>query len=274
MVPTFADRLNARVEGPSGARPVVFAHGFGCDQTMWRHVAPRFTDDYRTVLFDFVGAGGSDPEAYDPERYATLEGYAADLAGLVEELDLRDAVVVGHSVSSMIAALAHVAVPERITGLVMVAPNPRYINDGGYFGGFSREEIDGMISALAANYEAWAAAIAPTIVGNPNRPELGQELTDVFCRMDPEIALRFARATFLSDTRDVLPRITAPTLVLQCRKDAIAPTSVGAYVAAKVREAKLVMMQASGHTPNLSAPRETAAEIEAFLASLGSLSAA
>jgi sigma-B regulation protein RsbQ len=274
LVTTFATRLNVEVAGPPDARPVIFAHGFGCDQTMWRRVAPRFSATYRTVLFDFVGAGGSDLDSYDPERYATLDGYADDLAGLVEELDLREAVVVGHSVSSVIGAMAHLAAPERITALVMVAPNPRYIDDGDYIGGFSRADVDGLIAALAANYEAWASSIAPTIVGNPDRPDLARELAEVFCRMDPEIALRFARATFLSDTRHVLPQVTAPTLVLQCRDDAIAPVSVGQYVAAKVREARLVMMQTSGHTPNLSAPVETAAQIDAFLSTLPGLTTA
>lgn len=273
MPPSLAKKLNVTVGGPAGARPVVFAHGFGCDQTMWRHVAPRFTAEYRTILLDFVGSGGSDRDAYDADRYATLDGHAADLAGLVEELDLREAVVVGHSVASMIGAMAHLTVPDRITGLVMVAPSPRYVDDGDYIGGFSREDVDGLLAALAGDYETWAAAMAPKIIGNADRPELGRELTEVFCRMEPDIALRFARATFLSDTRHVLPQVTAPTLVLQCRQDAIAPAAVGEYVAAKLREARLVVMQASGHCPNLSAPRETSAEIHSFLTSLPRLSA-
>ncbi|THJ02385.1 alpha/beta hydrolase [Nocardioides sp.] len=262
---TLAQSLNVHVDGPSDARPIVFAHGFGCDQTMWCEVAPRFTDRYRTVLFDYIGSGGSDMASYDFERYASLDGYADDIVGLVEELDLRDVVLVGHSVSSMIGALAQVAAPDRITALVMVGPSPRYIDDDGYVGGFTREDIDGLLEALASNYVGWSTAMAPAIVGNPDRPRLGQELTETFCRMDPDVARNFARATFLSDTRDVLPRVTAPTLVLQCSEDIIAPESVGRYVAAKMREAKLVLMQATGHCPNLSAPDETSAAIDAFL---------
>ncbi|WP_435770209.1 alpha/beta fold hydrolase [Nocardioides sp. SYSU DS0651] len=265
---TISDRLNVHVAGPEGGRPVVFAHGFGCDQTMWRHVAPHFTDRYRTVLFDYVGAGGSDLSAWDPDRYSTLDGYAGDLVALLDELDLRDAVIVGHSVSAMIGAMAQVAAPDRVTGLVLVAPSPRYLNDGDYVGGFTPEQVDGLLAAVAKDFTGWSQAMAPVIVGNPDRPALGEELTAVFCRMDPAMALAFARATFLSDTRDLLPRIDVPTLVLQCRDDAIAPESVGRHVAARIREARLVLMQAAGHCPNLSAPLETTTEIEAFLARL------
>lgn len=263
---TLADRMNVHTDGLVDGRPIVFAHGFGCDQTLWGDIAPRFTDRYRAVLFDYIGSGGSDMSAYDFDRYSTLDGYADDVVGLVEELDLRDVVLVGHSVSSMVGALAQVAVPDRITALVMIGPSPRYINDEGYVGGFTREDIEGLLEALASNYADWSKAMAPAIVGNPERPRLGEELTDAFCRMDPDVARNFARATFLSDTRDVLPKVTAPTLVLQCSEDIIAPESVGRYVAAKIQEAKLVMMQATGHCPNLSAPDETVAAIDAFLA--------
>ena len=262
---TIADRMNVNVTGPPDGRPLVLAHGFGCDQTLWRRVAPRLAERFRVVLFDYVGAGGSDRSAYDPERYATLDAYAEDLVGLVEELDLRDVAIVGHSVSSMIGAMAQVAAPERITALVMVGPSPRFVDDGDYLGGFTREEVDGLIAALATNLTAWSQSMAPVIMGNPDRPELGRELAAVFCTMDLEMAVNFARATFLSDTRHVLPKVTAPTLVLQCREDAIAPESVGRYVAAKIHEAKYVLLQATGHCPNLSAPHETAAQIEAFL---------
>jgi sigma-B regulation protein RsbQ len=263
---TLADRMNVHTDGPSDGRPIVFAHGFGCDQTLWSEVAPSFADRYRTVLFDYVGSGGSDMTAYDFDRYATLDGYAEDLVRLIEELDLHDVVLVGHSVSSMVGALAQVAIPDRITSLVMIGPSPRYINDEGYVGGFTREDIEGLLEALASNYGAWSQAMAPAIVGNADRPRLGAELTEAFCRTDPDVARNFARATFLSDTRDVLPKVTAPTLVLQCSEDIIAPESVGRYVAARMREAQLVMMQATGHCPNLSAPEETVAAIDAFLA--------
>ena len=262
---TVSDRLNATVAGPPGARPVVFAHGFGCDQSMWRHVAPSFADRYRTVLFDYVGAGGSDVTAFDLDRYSTLDGYAHDVVDLLEELDLRDVALVGHSVSAMIGALAQVMAPDRISALVMVGPSPRYIDDGDYVGGFSPEDIDGLLEALESNYVGWSTAMAPAIVANADRPELGEELTEAFCRMDPEVAQTFARATFLTDTRDVLPRISARTLVLQCREDIIASEAVGRYVADQVPRAELVLMQATGHCPNLSAPEETTAVIDAFL---------
>ena len=209
-------RNNVRISGRADAQPMLFAHGFGCDQNMWRHVAPAFEDRYQVVLFDHVGAGGSDPAAYDPEKYATLDGYAADVVEIVRELDLRDVVFVGHSVSSMIGALAAIAEPERFANLVMVGPSPRYIDDDDYVGGFSEADIDELLDSLDSNYLGWSAAMAPVIVGNADRPELGQELTESFCRTDPRSPASFARVTFLSDTRADLPRIATPTLVLQC----------------------------------------------------------
>lgn len=258
-------RLNVRVSGRPDARPMVFAHGFGCDQSMWRYVAPAFADDFRVVTFDFVGAGGSDPRAWDPVRYATLEGYAADVVDLVRELELRDTVLVGHSVAAMIGALAQVEAPEHFSHLVMVGPSPRYLDDEGYVGGFDRPTIDELLDSMAANYLGWSAAMAPVIAGNPDRPQVGQELTDAFCRMDPEVARVFARTTFLSDARPVLGKISAPTLVLQCAEDVIAPQVVGEYVAREVPDSTLVLMEATGHCPHLSAPQETIASIRSFL---------
>jgi sigma-B regulation protein RsbQ len=244
---------------------MVFAHGFGCDQTMWRHVAPAFADRYRVITFDLVGAGGSDASAWDARRYASLEGHADDIVDLVRELDLHDVVLVGHSVSAMIGALAEVTEPGRFAQLVMVGPSPRYLDDDGYVGGFTREAIEDLLESLSSNYLGWSAAMAPVIVGNPDRPQLGEELTATFCRMDPEVARVFARATFLTDTRDVLPQISAPTLVLQCSDDVIAPSHVGEYVAAHVPRATLVRMRATGHCPNLSAPEETIDVIRSYL---------
>lgn len=262
---TAVRKLAARFAGPADAPPMLFVHGFGCDQTMWRHVAPAFSRDHRTITVDLVGAGGSNPDAWDPERYGSLQGYADDVVELLDELDLRDVVLVGHSVSAMIGALAQVATPDRIAHLVMIGPSPRYIDDEGYVGGFSPEAIEDLLDSLAANYLGWSAAMAPAIVGNSDRPELGEELTEAFCRMDPAVAQVFARTTFLSDVRDVLPRISAPTLVLQCSEDAIAPDAVGRYVAQQVPRATLVQMRATGHCPNLSAPEETVAAIRDHL---------
>lgn len=260
-------RHNVRVLGRPDGRPMVFAHGYGCDQHMWRHVTPAFEDDFRIVLFDYAGAGASDPAAYDPARYATLDAYAADVVAICEALDLRDAILVGHSVSAMIGALAVLQAPERFSKLVMVGPSPRYIDDEGYVGGFSEQDIHDLIDSLDSNYLGWSTAMAPAIMGNPDRPALGQELTDSFCRTDPVAARQFARVTFLSDTRDILSRIPVPTLVLQCRSDVIAPTAVGEYVHHTVPGSTFVLLDATGHCPNLSAPEETTAAIDEFVRS-------
>lgn len=262
---TAAARLNARSRGVRGAPPVLFCHGFGCDQSMWRHVAPSFEDRYEVITIDLVGAGGSDASAWNPERYSTLEGYAADVVALLEELDLRETIFVGHSVSAMIGALAQVQAPERFARLVMIGPSPRYLDDDDYVGGFTSEAVEELLESLSSNYLGWSATMAPVIVGNPDRPGLGDELRDVFCRMDPAVARVFARTTFLSDVRDVLPRVSCPTLVLQCSQDVIAPDEVGRYVAARIPDSTLVRMQATGHCPNLSAPEETIRLIEDYL---------
>jgi sigma-B regulation protein RsbQ len=244
---------------------MLFAHGFGCDQNMWRHVAPRFEDRFRVVLFDHVGAGGSDVGSYDPVRYTSLSAYADDVLGICRELELQDVVFVGHSVSAMIGALAVVEEPDRFDKLVMVSPSPRYIDDDDYVGGFSETDITDLLDSLASNYLGWSSAMAPTIMGNAERPELGQELTESFCRTDPEIARQFAGVTFLSDNRADLGRVSTPTLVLQCANDAIAPVSVGEYVRDNLPDAHLVVLDATGHCPNLSAPDETADAIAAFV---------
>ncbi|HEX2273688.1 MAG TPA: alpha/beta hydrolase [Acidimicrobiales bacterium] len=258
-------RNNVTVSGDPAGRPMVFAHGFGCDKNMWRFVAPAFEDRFRTVVFDYVGAGGSDLTAYDPARYGSLDGYADDLLDICAALDMRDVVFVGHSVSAMVGVLAAIAEPDRFGALVLVGPSPRYIDDGDYVGGFTREDIDGLLSSLDSNYLGWSSAMAPVIMGNPDRPELGAELTASFCRTDPEIQRRFARVTFLSDNRDDLGRVPVPVLVLQCSDDAIAPEVVGAYVHEHIPGSRLVKLQATGHCPNLSAPEETVAAIAAFV---------
>jgi sigma-B regulation protein RsbQ len=258
-------RNNVTLAGSLTGRPIVFAHGFGCDQNMWRYVAPAFEDRYRTVVFDHVGAGGSDLTAYDPERYASLDGYAADVIEICEALDLTDVVFVGHSVSAMVGVLAAVAAPERFGALVLIGPSPRYIDDGDYAGGFTEADITDLLASLDSNYLGWSSAMAPVIMGNPDRPELGAELTASFCRTDPEIQKRFARVTFMSDNRADLAKVEVPALILQCSDDVIAPDAVGQYVHRNLRGSQLVRLQASGHCPNLSAPEETIAAISSFL---------
>lgn len=259
------DRHNIRVSGVPGAQPVLFAHGFGCDQNMWRHVAPHFEDEFTVLTFDHVGAGGSDLSAYDPVRHGSLRGYAEDVLAIVHELDLKDVVLVGHSVSAMIAVLASVAEPDRFDKLVLVGPSPRYTDDDGYTGGFTEADITELLESLDSNYLGWSSAIAPVIMGNPHRPELGAELTASFCRTDPEIARRFAHVTFLSDNRADLARVSVPTLILQCTNDVIAPVAVGEYVRDAIPGADLVLLDATGHCPNLSAPEATTAAIAAFV---------
>ena len=257
-------RHNVNVSG-SGPRTIVFAHGFGCDQNMWRHVAPAFEHDFRIVLFDNMGAGGSDLSAYDPQKYASLGGYADDVVAIGQALDLSDAIFVGHSVSAMIGLIASLKAPDLFSSLVLVGPSPRYIDDGDYVGGFSAAQIEELLEFLAENPMAWSQAMAPAIMGNPDRPELGEELTASFCRSDPVIAQAFARTTYTSDNRSDLPKVTARTLILQCSEDIIAPDCVGAYVQAHIPGSTLVTLKATGHCPNLSAPREVISAIRAFV---------
>jgi len=257
-------RLNAQVAG-AGDRTMMFAHGFGCDQNMWRFVAPAFENDFRTVLFDYVGAGGSDLSAYDADRYGSLEGYACDVIELARALGVTGAVFIGHSVSAMIGLTVARRARELFSAFVLVGPSPCYIDDGDYIGGFSREQIDELLNFLDSNHMGWSEAMAPVIMGNPDSPELGEELTASFCRADPEIAKRFARVTFLSDSRGDLGPVDARVLILQCREDVIAPPVVGAYVQRAIPGSELVMLDATGHCPNLSAPEATIAAISAFV---------
>jgi sigma-B regulation protein RsbQ len=261
---TARARNNVLTKG-AGEQAMIFAHGFGCDQNMWRFVAPSFEDRFQTILFDHVGAGGSDLSAYEPAKYASLSGYADDLIEIGRELKLKDAVFVGHSVSAMIGVLASLKAPDLFESLVLIGPSPRYIDDGDYIGGFSAQQIDELLNFLSENYMGWSAAMAPAIMGNPDRPELGDELTNSFCRTDPEIAKAFARVTFISDNRADLPKVTKRTLILQCSEDLIAPRRVGEYVHRHMRDSELVLMRATGHCPNLSAPEETISAIRAFV---------
>ncbi|MFI9345043.1 alpha/beta fold hydrolase [Streptomyces sp. NPDC052773] len=261
-------RNNVTVTGNPQGRTVVLAHGFGCDQNMWRLTVPALVRDHRVVLFDYVGSGRSDSSEFSEDRYASLSGYARDAVEVCEALDLRDAVFVGHSVSAMIGVLAAGMAPERIGALVMVAPSPRYIDSDGYRGGFSAEDIDELLESLEANYLGWSAAMAPLIMGNPERPELGDELKNSFCATDPDMARVFARTTFLSDSRDDLKGVCVPTLVLECTQDVIAPREVGAFVHQAIAGSTLVTLDATGHCPHLSAPEATNRAITEFLAAL------
>jgi len=258
-------RNNVVTHGPADEQPIVFAHGFGCDQNMWRFVWPAFAEDHHVVLFDHVGAGESDLAAYDFDRYASLQAYADDVLEICHELDLHEVIFVGHSVAAMIGALAAAAEPDRFARLVLIGPSPRYIDDGDYVGGFSAQDIDGLLESMESNHLGWSSTMAPVIMGNPDRPQLGRELTNSFCRTDPEIAAHFARVTFTSDNRADLERVRTPSLVLQCSQDAIAPEVVGDFVHRALPGSRLVQMAATGHCPNLSAPEETVAAIKAFL---------
>jgi sigma-B regulation protein RsbQ len=264
----ICSRNNVTVTGRPDGPAVVLAHGFGCDQNMWRLIVPALADRYRVVLFDYVGSGGSDLSSWSEERYATLDGYAQDVVDVCDELELERAVFVGHSVSAMVGVLAAKAAPERIGALVMVAPSPCYIDDDGYRGGFTAEDIDELLASLESNYLGWSSAMAPVIMGNPERPELGQELTNSFCATDPDIARVFARTTFLSDSRQDLKDVRVPTLVLECAQDVIAPREVGAFVHAAIPSSRLVTLNATGHCPQLSAPEATGEAIQDFLESL------
>lgn len=258
-------RNNVHLVGVDDAPTMVLAHGFGCDQEMWRRVTAPLSEHFRVVLFDHVGSGGADPTAWDPERYASLDGYAEDILDLADALDLKDAVFVGHSVAAMMGVLAVAARPEAFAKLVLVTPSPCYIDDADYHGGFSRADIDDLLDSLDSNYLGWSRAIASTIAGNPERPELSDELAETFCRTDPACAKVFARTTFLSDNRADLSRVSVPTLVLECADDVIAPAGVGAYVAQQIDDSRLVTLATSGHCPQLSAPEATATEIASFV---------
>src|SRR5580698_7751789 len=257
-------RNNVHVTG-QGDRPMVFAHGFGCDQNMWRFVAPEFEQDFKVVLFDQVGAGGSDLSAYDKTKYSSLHGYADDVVEIGRELNLKDAVFVGHSVSAMIGILASLKAPDLFGRIVLVGPSARYIDDGEYVGGFSEKQIAELLEFLEDNHMGWSAAMAPSIMGNPDRPELGDELTNSFCRTDPEIAKAFARVTFISDNRADLPKVTKRTLILQCSEDIIASEEVGKFVRSRISGSEIVFLKAAGHCPNLSAPAEVVAAIRAYV---------
>jgi sigma-B regulation protein RsbQ len=259
-------RNNVAFAGPADGPVVMLAHGFGCDQNMWRHVVPALAAEHRVVLFDHVGSGRSDPSAWQADRYASLAGYADDVLRICRDLDLPRVTFVGHSVAAMIGVLAANREPERFSALALVTPSPCYIDDGDYRGGFSRSDIDELLESLDSNYLGWSATMAPVIMGNADRPELGAELTNSFCRTDPAMASVFARATFLSDNRTDLDAVSLPTLILQCAHDAIAPPEVGTYLHRHLAGSTLVTLDATGHCPQLSNPEATTRALLDFLA--------
>jgi sigma-B regulation protein RsbQ len=245
---------------------MLFAHGFGCDQTLWRFVAPAFEADHRVITFDYVGAGASDRSAYDPQRYARLDGYADDIREICAALNLRDVVLVGHSVSAMIAVLAAIAEPDRFGDLILVTPSPRYLDDlPAYRGGFAPADVDGLLQMMDLNAMGWASYLAPIVMGNADRPALATDLETTFCSIDPAMARQFAEVTFRGDNRADLDLVTTPSLIIQCRHDAVAPPSVGAFVNDRLRGSVLVEIDATGHCPHVSHPVETIASIRSYL---------
>jgi sigma-B regulation protein RsbQ len=262
-----AIRNNVKIFG-KGTQPMLFAHGFGCDQNMWRYITPAFENDYKIILFDYVGAGKSDINAYNPERYSSLQGYAKDVLELCDELQLKDVLFVGHSVSSMIGLLAAIEEPRYFSRLIMIGPSPCYINDGDYKGGFEKEDIEGLLETMDKNYIGWANFLAPNIMGNKDRPYLGEELTQSFCSTDPVIARQFAEATFFSNNRADLKKNKIPALILQCSEDIIAPLEVGEYLSRQLPASMLRVMKATGHCPHMSEPQETIQLMKEYLSTV------
>jgi sigma-B regulation protein RsbQ len=258
-------RNNVKVTG-RGTQPMLFAHGFGCDQNMWRFMTPAFEDDYRVVLFDYVGSGKSDLGAYSAQRYGSLDGYTQDVLDVCRALDLKDIIFVGHSVSGVVGILASILEPERFDRLVLVGPSPRYINDPpDYVGGFERADIEALLGMMEKNYIGWANFLAPVVMKNEEQPGLARELEESFCSTDPEIARRFAEVTFFSDNRDDLARVPVPSLIIQCSEDAIAPTEVGEYLQRRLPQSTLRVLKATGHCPHMSHPEETVQVIREYL---------
>jgi sigma-B regulation protein RsbQ len=257
-------RNNIKVMG-EGPATLFFSHGFGCDQTMWRYLVSHFTDHFKVVLYDLVGAGQSDLGAYDREKYSSLAGYAQDLNDIIDQYASGPVILVGHSVSSMFGALADRQLPGRIAAHVMIGPSPCYIDSDDYVGGFQREDINSLLDTLDSNYLGWSSTMAPVIMGAPGQPALGDELTNSFCRTEPEIAKQFARVTFLSDNRQDIDGLTTPTLILQSTDDLIAPIAVGEYLLSVLPNSTLSLVNNVGHCPHMSAPSACSEAMDTFL---------
>jgi sigma-B regulation protein RsbQ len=258
-------RNNVNILG-KGTKSIIFAPGFGCDQNVWKSVAEAFEKDYQVILFDYVGLGRSDIHAYDSKRYSSLAGYAQDVLDVCKALDLKDTIFVGHSVGSMIGALASLSHPEYFSRLVMIGPSPYYLNDPPhYYGGFEKEELLGLIDMMDKNYIGWANVFASTVTNNPERHEVKRQLEERFCSTDPIIAREFAEAAFFADNRSDLKKVTVPALILQCSNDIIAPLAVGEYIHHHLPNSLLKIMDATGHCPHMSHPEETIRLISQYL---------
>ncbi|WP_299825739.1 alpha/beta hydrolase [uncultured Pontibacter sp.] len=257
-------RNNVRVIG-EGDQAIIFAHGFGCSQNVWRHLVSAYQSKFKLILFDFVGAGQSDLNAYDPVKYSSLDGYTKDVLEILETLNIKNVLYIGHSVSSMIGVKAAIAQPSYFSKLIFVSPSPCYINDEEYIGGLDKEDLANLLELMDSNYLGWSSFLAPQVMGNPDRPALGEELVENFCATDPDIAKEFARVTFLSDSRDDLERLLTESLTLQCSEDILAPLEVGYYLEKKAKGNTLKLLKATGHCPHLSAPEEVIAAINAYI---------
>lgn len=258
-------RNNISVTG-TGTRPILFAHGFGCDKSMWRQVAPAFEDDYKVVTFDLTGAGGSDLSAYDFEKYADLRAHAEDILRICDELKLDDVILVGHSISASIATLAANVQPGRFRTLVLVAPTPSFIDDENYKGGFSRQDIEGLTEMVDANYLGWSQQMAPTIAGQAPGEPAADDLTQSFCRTDPQIAKHFARVTFFADCREDMKRLSTPSLILHCDDDPLVPMDVADWMRENIPQSHLEVLAVTGHCPHMTAPDQTIKAIRRYLA--------
>lgn len=254
-------RNNVQIIG-NGKQVLLFTHGFGCDQTAWHSITAAFETEYKIVLFDFVGAGNSDISAYDSTKYSSLNGYVEDLLEILHVLKLSDVIFIGHSVGNMIGLLAAIKQPTYFNKLIFISPSPCYINDDNYHGGFDRTDLDGLFEIMDNNYLAWSKNLAPQIMGNADRPELGENLAKSFCSYNPAIARQFARVTFLSDNRNDLKNLTVKSVTLQCAQDIIAPTVVGQYLNQNTPGNQIIYLKATGHCPQLSAPEETIAVLK------------
>lgn len=266
MFQSVYERHNVRVLGSLGP-PLIFAHGFGSEQRAWRSQVAAFKDHYQIILFDHVGCGRSDFNAYNATRYSSIHGYAEDLLELCEELDVRDGILVGHSVSGMAGLLAAVAEPKRFRQLVFVKASPRYLNDpsAGYVGGFEPAQLESLYAAMSGNFHAWSTGFSKLVMDNPEMPELAQEFARSLTLMRPDIALASARVIFESDLRAELPRLKTPTLIVQSGSDFAVPDEVGLYMARHIPLAQLARIDARGHLPHLSAPQAVNQAINDFL---------
>jgi sigma-B regulation protein RsbQ len=264
MLQNLVAKNNITIQG-TGSKSMFLVHGYGCDQNMWKFITPQFKEDYRIILIDLVGSGKSDENAYDYDKYSSLEGYADDIIEICDALNLKDICFVGHSVGAIIGLLAAVKRPALFEKLIMIGPSPRYINDAVYFGGFSQNDIDDLMETLDSNYLGWSSAMATVIMGNPDRPELAAELEESFCQNNPEIAKHFAKVTFQGDNRSDLNKLTTDTLIIQSMEDAIASVKVGRYVHENIANSKFVILETTGHCPHLSDPNQTIEAMKKYL---------